>query len=138
VNSATDTGSGSDTGGTVTITGNLVGMAMGSATISGPGGNTATGSTKAGGTGTSTNKILPVASTEPEPAMSMIVMLESITASATDPGAATSTVTGSTAIDTTGSFFGLLGVTPQGGLSGGLGGGSNVDRQCNSSTGPTS
>jgi hypothetical protein len=49
---------------------------VGGATISGGQENTATGSTKAGGTGTSTNKILPVASTELEPAMSMIVMLE--------------------------------------------------------------
>jgi hypothetical protein len=85
------------TGSTATIDGNLIGMSIGSATITGPE-SSASGKTNAGGTGTSLNKIL-----------------------ATDAVAGESTVTGSTVIDTKGNFAGLLSPAATGGLGGGSG-----------------
>jgi hypothetical protein len=90
---------GGGTGSTASIDGNLVGMSRGGATITGPD-SSATGNTQAGGTGTSLNQILAVTG-------------------AVVPG--TSTVLGSTAIDTMGNFAGVLGAAMTGGLGGGSG-----------------
>jgi hypothetical protein len=82
-----------------TINGNLSGRSVGSATITGPEGTSASGSTRAGGAGTSVNSIAtPVNAT-----------------------AGTSTVAGSTAINTQGAFAASLSPALTGGLGSGVG-----------------